>query len=207
VDQFPNDREALDFIASRIADEAQRDGTPLSEVERKMLYFSETAWTLPDIMEVNDEFDRHYEQDAYEEKISQLIKKAVGRTRERQEEFEAWTQAIRRLSKEDRYLLVMVEKAGLIKTFRHPRPPGDSWKLLATGFALAVFTVSASWMADRYFDWELPSRYSLAFFIWAVMACAAVTYGLLLLLAGPQKTFRMMVRVFEWFLGTPKPGK
>jgi len=53
MDRFPNDREALDFIASRIADEAQRDSVALSEVERKMLYFSETAWTLPDILDIN----------------------------------------------------------------------------------------------------------------------------------------------------------
>jgi hypothetical protein len=63
--RFSNDREALDFIASQIADQAQRDGVPLSEVERKMLYFSETASTLPDILEVSDEFDRDYDQAVY----------------------------------------------------------------------------------------------------------------------------------------------
>ena len=92
----------------------RRDGVPFSEVERKMLYFSETAWTLPDILNVNDEFDRNYDQDVYEKKVSQLIKKAVSRARQDQrEEFEAWTAAIRRLSKDDRHLLVMVERAGL----------------------------------------------------------------------------------------------
>jgi hypothetical protein len=46
---FSNDREALDFIASQIADQARRDGVPLSDVERKMLYFSETerSWLPP----------------------------------------------------------------------------------------------------------------------------------------------------------------
>jgi hypothetical protein len=108
MDRFSDDREALDFIASQIADQAQRDGVPLSEVERKMLYFSETAWTLPDILEVSDEFDRDYDQGVYEKKISQLIKKAVSDARKQQrEKFESWTEAIRRLSKEDRFLLVM----------------------------------------------------------------------------------------------------
>jgi hypothetical protein len=37
-----------------------------------MLYFSETAWTLPDIMEVNSTFDRDYDQKKYEQKIREL---------------------------------------------------------------------------------------------------------------------------------------
>lgn len=86
MDRFSNDREALDFIASRLADEATRDGVEFSEVERKMLYFSETAWTLPDIMDVNDQFDANCNQDTYEKKISQLIKRSVSRARKQQPE-------------------------------------------------------------------------------------------------------------------------
>ena len=36
-------REAKEFLASQIAEEAQREGTPLCEIERKMLYFSEAS--------------------------------------------------------------------------------------------------------------------------------------------------------------------
>ena len=46
-----------------------------------MLYFSETDWTLPDIMQVNDEFDRDYDQDEYEKKITHLIRKAAAHDR------------------------------------------------------------------------------------------------------------------------------
>jgi len=38
-----------------------------------MLYFSETAWTRSDIEEVNDAFDREYNQPDYEQKIGRLI--------------------------------------------------------------------------------------------------------------------------------------
>ena len=34
--------DAKVFLACRIAEEAEREGFPLTEVERKMLYFSET---------------------------------------------------------------------------------------------------------------------------------------------------------------------
>jgi hypothetical protein len=77
MNRFSNDRGALDFIASRLVEEAQSEGVAFSDVERKMLYFSETAWTLPDIWDVNDKFDRDYDQDVYERKISQLMKNAV----------------------------------------------------------------------------------------------------------------------------------
>jgi hypothetical protein len=50
--------DAKGFLIGRIATEAQRRGTTLSEVDRKMLYFSETGWTLPDIADVNATFDQ-----------------------------------------------------------------------------------------------------------------------------------------------------
>jgi hypothetical protein len=53
INHFSTAREAKEFLVSEIVAEAQRKNVPLSEIERKMLYFSETGWTLPDIMEVN----------------------------------------------------------------------------------------------------------------------------------------------------------
>jgi hypothetical protein len=64
---FANTRDAKEFLVSRIIMESQREGVPLSEVERKMLYFSETAWTLPDMAEVSDAFDREYDQAEFEQ--------------------------------------------------------------------------------------------------------------------------------------------
>jgi hypothetical protein len=78
---FPTAREAEEFLVSGIVAEAQRENVPLSEVERKMLYFSETGCTLPDMMEINDAFDRDYDQDIYEKKVAHLIRNAAKRTR------------------------------------------------------------------------------------------------------------------------------
>jgi hypothetical protein len=80
VQQFADSREAKEFLVERILSQAERDGASLSEIERKMLYFSETAWTLPDIMEVNEEFDRRYDQDGYERKIAQLVRSIRSKT-------------------------------------------------------------------------------------------------------------------------------
>ncbi|MGA8617717.1 MAG: hypothetical protein WB660_04260 [Candidatus Sulfotelmatobacter sp.] len=87
---------------------------PLSEVERKMLYFSESGWTLPDITAVYEEFDREYDQNKYEHKIARLIRKADNHAhKESREEYDAWWAAIRFLKREDHYILVMIGIAGL----------------------------------------------------------------------------------------------
>jgi hypothetical protein len=53
MNRFSTAREAKEFLLAGIVAEAQRENVPLSEIERKMLYLTETGWTLPDIMEVN----------------------------------------------------------------------------------------------------------------------------------------------------------
>lgn len=215
MDRFSNDREALDFIASRITDEAHRDGVSLSEVERKMLYFSETAWTLPDILDVSDEFDRNYDQNVYERKISQLIRKALTRLRkEGPEELGAWHEAIRRFSGQDRYLLVMVEQAGVGATFRParaPRPPGDRWRLFGTAVVFVVLLGGFLWSIEKLFPEKNPppfgsGRDTLVFAMWIGMVCIAVVYTVLRLLIGARKFDNMAGRAVEWVFGLSKRG-
>ena len=73
MNPFHSGRQAKQFLISEIIAEAQRENVALSDVERKMLYFTETGWTLPDIMNVNEDFDREYNQDEYERKIANLL--------------------------------------------------------------------------------------------------------------------------------------
>ena len=73
MNAFHSGRQAKEFLISEIIAEAQRENVALSDVERKMLYFTETGWTLPDIMNVNEDFDREYNQDEYERKIANLL--------------------------------------------------------------------------------------------------------------------------------------
>jgi hypothetical protein len=41
---FTSAREAKEFLIARIVEEAEREARPLSEVEWRMLYFTETGW-------------------------------------------------------------------------------------------------------------------------------------------------------------------
>jgi hypothetical protein len=154
--RFGTIKDAKDFLAERIAAEAMREGEPLSEVERKMLYFSETGWTLPDMQAVSAEFDRGCDEDEYEQKIAGLVRKIDARNHaENPVEEAAWDDAELKLSEGDHYLSVLINMAaeseaamvghGFIPTLDAPavRPAHDRLKLWVTAFAVAVggFTV------------------------------------------------------------------
>lgn len=111
---FQSARDAKEFLVARIVEEAKRENIPLSEIERKMLYFSETHWTLPDIASVSEKFDHEYNQDEYEEKITRLIKEvAIHDHQQSAGQYDLWWDATRLLKKEDHYILVMIDRAGL----------------------------------------------------------------------------------------------
>lgn len=80
---FSSGREAKEYLIAQIVLEAEREGMPLSETERKMMYFTETAWTLPDIWEVNEVFERDYDHLLVKLPISRLfeaVRQAVARS-------------------------------------------------------------------------------------------------------------------------------
>jgi len=96
VPGFHSAREAKEFLISKIVEEAIREGTVLSEIERKMLYFSETDWTLPDVSAVSDEFDRGYDQGEFESKIAGLVRHAYNNIlQDYGDEYDKWWSAVR----------------------------------------------------------------------------------------------------------------
>jgi hypothetical protein len=153
---FRTIRAAKDYLAGRIASEAARQGTPLSEVERGMLYFSETGWTLPDMQAVNAEFEHDYGEDGYEQRIAQLVASIEQQDKEQNPvEQERWFQALARLSHGDHYLSVLVGNAesldessgGLSRWLpvsnancvASKRPQGDIFRLFVFALLCLVF--------------------------------------------------------------------
>jgi hypothetical protein len=163
---FATDREALDYLSSRIASEADRQNTPLSEVERKMLYFSETDWTLRDMAAVNAEFERDYDEDEYERKIAGLVRKIETHDHNDDQGEEAnWDAAVEKLSNGDRYLLVLVNPL-LSESGSAGRPPHDILKLWLTAFGIVfgLFALVAlgNWLVGPRFGtiagWFIEDR-------------------------------------------------
>jgi hypothetical protein len=186
MSRFPNAKEAKEFLVSRIAAQAQFEGVLLTETERKELYLSETSWTLPDMPQINEEFEQRFDQDTYEQKIVGLIRNARKRNRqENSDEEKLWSEAIGVLSKEDHYILVMIRQAGI-----SIRPRGDFAKLLGVAFAtvavlMCLVLVSAHWNIDL-------SREATAFYMWAVAATAVGFYSLLSVVLGHKRTNDMV---------------
>ena len=169
-------REAKEFLISKIVEQAQQEQVSLSEIERKMLYYTESGWTLPDIADVSDDFDREYDQTDYEDKIAKLVRRAYkGLSRGPREEYEKWWTAIHLLEKEDHYILVMIGLARL-------RPRYDQLKLFSAGLAIATCLLVAMFLSIKYnvdFSRYMPSREAIAFYIWAVAGIGAMAVFLL----------------------------
>lgn len=106
MNSFGSVREAKEYLIGKILAQADRDGIQLSDVERKMLYFTETGWTLPDMMAVSREFDQKYDQAEYESKIGTIVRRACGQP---EGDRESWDEAVRRLKDEDHYLSVLID--------------------------------------------------------------------------------------------------
>jgi hypothetical protein len=110
MNSFPTGREAKEYLIRRILAQADRDDILLSEVERNMLYFSETDWTLPNMMAISQEFDQTYNQEEYERKIGQLIRRIYDQPDNNRND-DRWKEAVQRLHDEDHYLLVLIDGA------------------------------------------------------------------------------------------------
>jgi hypothetical protein len=187
---FHSGREAKEFLISKIVAEAERDNVPLSEIERKMLYFTESGWTLPDIMKVSEDFDREYDQDKYEQKIASLVTKADRHIRkDPRDDYDRWWAAIRFLQREDHYILVMIRLAGL-------RPRGDQFRLFAAGLGIATALLMWSFVAVKY-NIPMPTRGNLGILVWAVLASLFVAYMLLRLILGTKRADDLTSTVLE----------
>ena len=200
--RFVGARDAKEFLVARIVVEAQREGVSLSEIERKMLYFSETAWTLPDIREVSDAFDPEYDQDEYEKKIARLIRNARERARkENKQDLEAWSDAIRTLGKEDHYILEMIRQAG-----GSARPPGDLLKLWGTALVVVCVGVFVLPVLSARLSPKLTGK-SFAVFLWAIATCVAGAYLLLCVCLSRQRADQLIRNVARKLLGHFGPTK
>ena len=190
MNAFHSGREAEEFLIFKIVEEARQENLPLSEIERKMLYFTESGWTLPDIMMVSEDFDGQYDQGKYEKKIAKLVTRTYRHIcNGPRNDYDRWWAATRFLQREDHYISVMIRLAG-------PRPRGDRLRLFAS--ALGIVTASLIWIffAIKY-NIPRPSSGQLGTFVWAVAACLFVAYLLLRFILGRKRAGDLTSAVLE----------
>src|SRR5712691_10329541 len=108
-----NTKQARDFLVDQTVEQAELEGVPLADVEKRMMYFTESdPASCDNPIELNDEFEAQCETKEYETKISRLLHHSYKRLKEdNPERVRNWDQAIRTLRKGDHYLLVMVTQS------------------------------------------------------------------------------------------------
>jgi len=147
-----NVREAKDFLVNQAAQQAAIDGVSLSDLEKRMMYFSESDTTCEDPIALNAEFEAHYNSEEYEAKISRLLHNACKRLKkDDSQSAKRWDQAIRELRKGDHYLLVLWSSAP-----GGARPPHDQLKLFAWAMLIAFVLLAVSFLLNHFGIWFGP---------------------------------------------------
>ena len=105
--------EAKDVIVNEIARQADLDGGSLSDLERRMLYFTESGDCPEDVFKLNEEFEAEYDTEEYEKKIAGIAKRSYKRLKKGDPgATKLWDEAVRELNKGDHYILLMVPHRG-----------------------------------------------------------------------------------------------
>jgi len=104
--------EAKQFLISRVIEEAEIEQVNLSEVERKMLRFTEAEPATQDMAETVAEFEESCDSDEFESKVIALLKSARARdAAQSHQQEQMWSDSIWAIKQEDHYILVMIYRA------------------------------------------------------------------------------------------------
>src|SRR5260370_11834730 len=137
-------REAKDFLVMQTAEQAALEGVPLSDLEKRMMHFTEGKSATEDPLSLNEEFEAEYDTTEYEAKISGLLHHAYKRLRKENDAARRnWDEAVRCLRRGDHYLLVMLDSAT-------EKPRGDSLKLFPASLGIAAPFILGAIIAVKF---------------------------------------------------------
>jgi hypothetical protein len=149
-----NSKEAKDFLIEQTSQQAAIQGIALSDLEKRMMYFTEWDDSGGNPIELNEEFESQYDTPHYERKIAGLMRNAYKRIKnEKLNTQRLWDEAIRTLGEGDHYILVLWGASNSRK-----RSPHDHVKLLLAGILLATFMMFALWLVNREVKSPVLSR-------------------------------------------------
>ncbi len=135
--------KAKEFLVDRIVDQARCENVSLTDAEIRMLGFSEsTAGAAP--MDASGISESDFDEQAYETKIALLLNHVYDRDVESGLKAD-WDRHLDEIADEDLYLLVMLEKAGIMKTTTSFLLPDwrMAWSLVPTLIFIALGIVVA----------------------------------------------------------------
>jgi hypothetical protein len=137
-------REAKDFLVEQAAEQAVIEGVSLSDLEKRMMYFTESEDAVEDTTRLNQEFEAEFDTDKYERKISALLHHAYKRIQDSTAIVRQWDQALSDLCKCDHYISVLWNRKPPAE-----RSPYDSLFLLVSAIAAIVVFFAFGGYVDR----------------------------------------------------------
>jgi hypothetical protein len=191
-------REAKDFLVQETAKQASLEGVPVSELEKRMMYFTERGYVPEDPIALNDEFEAQYDTDEYEAKIAELLNHAYKRARKENDEtrkhFDA---AIKSLRRGDHYLLVMWDMGSGVGPLRLGPGSPRVYLMVLVVLALALGVFFAMRWVVHHFTPPNPR-------ILQAIVVAVVLFGLFFQRATGKAFDWILENTFERFLGGDK---
>jgi hypothetical protein len=148
-------REAKDFLVQQTAEQASLEHLPFTELEKRMMYFTESGEMSEDAIELHNAFEAKYDSSEYERKVARLMAHAYTRLKKQNpQSVRTWDEAIKELQRGDHYILLPWKMRTTVE-----RPRGDTLKLLGTALLVVVvgIVLTAGWLAiaDHFgFHWR-----------------------------------------------------
>jgi hypothetical protein len=177
-----NVREATDFLVNQAAEQAAIDGVSLSDIEKRMMYFTEWDDSGGNPIALNEEVEAQYNTEQYEPKIAELLRSAHARLKNgNPSSARTWDEAVAVPSKGDHYLLVLLDhgssKWQLLRSLSSPAIfCGSFWKVLGIGL-LVLFLGIVVFVYLLHRRDSMPANQSMArtFSLPAQASCLYIT--------------------------------
>jgi hypothetical protein len=107
-------REAKDFLVQQTVEQASLESIPFSDLEKRVMYFTESGEMSEDPFELKDAFEAEYDATVYAANVSTLMAHAYARLKKEDSSLaRIWNEAIQELHKRDHSLFVL---------WGHPNP-------------------------------------------------------------------------------------
>jgi hypothetical protein len=186
-------REAKDFLVRQTTEQASLEGVPLSDLEKRMMYFTEGTGALEDPAALNDEFEAQYNTAEFEKKISRLMRLAHKRLKkEDQEKSLQWAAAIRTLRKGDHYILVLAGDAGAGNLFAN-------WRITLAVLLPVGLIFFCIYVLPRFLPAPNPFTLRIGQALFLALLIAAIFFPRVFTPAG-----KLFGRCFDWIIGVDK---
>ena len=103
-------QDAITFLVAKLEEQARLDGVLMSDVERRMLRWSEVEPDGVHDLALNEQFASDCDTDEYEAKIALLLSRARDRDSRDPIQKSRWRDAKAALKGHDYYLMVMLDQ-------------------------------------------------------------------------------------------------